>query len=82
VEDKCYFTFIFFLEAGAASSGPATETARLKLDYRMKKLFADLLESHDGGEFKKQLADESSGNMLERAEAWQSFTDKFNRVGS
>jgi hypothetical protein len=46
----------------------------------MKQLFADLLETHDRGEFKKQLADESYGNMLERAEAWQSFTDKFNRV--
>jgi hypothetical protein len=55
---------------------------RIRFDARLQKIFADLLENHNNGDTKRLLEDLSPGRVLERGQAWDSFTQQFNSVST
>jgi hypothetical protein len=52
---------------GDSSSLKEKGSSRFRFDERMKKVFNDLYVSHNGGEFKDVIKNESRGNNFDRS---------------
>jgi hypothetical protein len=63
---------------GDSSSLKEKGSSRFRFDERMKKVFNELYVSHNGGEFKDVIKNESRGNNFDREHQWKSFTEAFN----
>ena len=53
---------------------------RFAFTEKLKTIFEDLYYSHDNGQFEELIVKNDFRKNLQKAEAWERFTEAFNKV--